>query len=76
MYYGINYGMKAIKKITVHVPKELLKQAQEVSGDGVTQTVRQGLELIAAKKTYEKIRQLRGKVRFSIDIKKLREDRS
>ncbi len=34
------------------------------------------LELMAARKTYDKIRQLRGKIKFSLDVKKLREDRS
>jgi hypothetical protein len=57
--------MGTARKITVEVPQELLERAQEASGAGVTQTVRTGLELVAASRTYERLRKLRGKVRFS-----------
>ena len=53
------------RKITVVVPRELLEKAQEASGTGVTQTVRTGLKLVAASRTYARLRRLRGKVRFS-----------
>jgi hypothetical protein len=45
-------------------------------GKGVTATIRQGLELVAASEVYERLRALRGKVRFSADPRALREDRS
>lgn len=35
--------MKTARKITVEVPRELLKKAQLASGTGITQTVRTGL---------------------------------
>ena len=38
----------AERKITVHVPEELLDRAQKSSRQGVTETVRQGLRLVAA----------------------------
>lgn len=66
--------MKPQKKITVHIPEDLLRRALDSSGKGLTATVRQGLELVAAGRAYEQLRQLRGKVRFSIDLKALRED--
>jgi len=65
----------AQKKITVQVPEELLKRALDSSGKGLTSTVRQGLELVAAGKAYRQLRQLRGKVRFSINLDELRNDR-
>lgn len=43
--------------------------------DGVTGTIRQGLALVAASEAYERLRALRGKVKFSIDLKELRQDR-
>jgi hypothetical protein len=49
----------------VEVPLELLEKAQRASGAGVTQTVRKGLQLVAASRTYDRLRELRGKVRFS-----------
>ena len=65
----------AIRKITVHVPDELLEKAQASSGQGVTETVRQGLRLVAAGDAYRRIANLRGKVKFTVDLKRLREDR-
>lgn len=66
--------MEAAKKITIQIPESLLHKAQEVTRLGITPTIRQGLELIAASLAYEKLRKLRGKVKFSINVKKLRED--
>ena len=63
------------KKITVHVQEDLLRKAQKSTGQGITETIRRGLQLIAASESYEALRRLRGKVRFSIDVERLREDR-
>ena len=67
--------MKTLRKITVEVPAELLKMAQDASGNGITQTVRSGLELIAASQTYARLLDLRGKVRFSKTAADLKADR-
>jgi hypothetical protein len=64
------------RKVTVHVDKELLRRAQERTDEGVTATIRRGLELVAASEVYERLRALRGKVRFSVAQRALREDRS
>jgi hypothetical protein len=63
------------RKITLEVPEELLEQALASSGEGITRTVRRGLELVAAGRAYEELRQLRGKVKLGIDLEALREDR-
>jgi hypothetical protein len=68
-------GMNPERKITVHVPEELLVRAQRASGQGVTETVRQGLRLLAAGDTFRRVAALRGKTRFSIDYARLRDDR-
>jgi hypothetical protein len=67
--------MKAARKITVEVPQELLEKAQRASGTGVTQTVRAGLELLAASDTYARLRRFRGKVSFSRTSAQLRDGR-
>ncbi len=67
--------MSAAKKITVEVPRDLLHKAQKSTGEGITATIRKGLELVAASRAYEKLRRLKGRVVFSIDWKQLREDR-
>jgi hypothetical protein len=67
--------MDTARKITVEVPLELLEKAQRASGTGVTQTVRTGLQLVAASRTYARLRNLRGKVRFSRSVTELKADR-
>lgn len=67
--------MQPVKKITVQIPGELLRKAQKATGLGITPTIRQGLQLVAAGRAYDRLRRLRGKVRFSLDLRALREDR-
>jgi hypothetical protein len=68
-------SMEAARKITVEIPEALLQKAQQASGSGITQTVRTGLELLAASQAYRRLRQLRGKVQFSRTATELRDDR-
>jgi hypothetical protein len=67
--------METARKITVEVPLELLAKAQRASGTGITQTVRSGLQLVAASQTYARLRQFRGKARFSRTLAELKADR-
>ena len=67
--------MGAVRKITVHVPEALLEKAQRETGEGVTETVRQGLSLVAGSSTFERLRRMRGTVRLKIDVDDLRSDR-
>ena len=67
--------MAPARKITIEISPRLLEKAQRASGTGITQTVRAGLELLAASETYAKLGQLRGKVRFSRKLSELKADR-
>ena len=67
--------METARKITVEVPSELLEKAQRASGSGITQTVRTGLQLVAASHAYARLRKLRGKVHFSRTLAELKDDR-
>jgi hypothetical protein len=67
--------MEATRKITVEIPRGLLEKAQQASGTGITQTIRTGLQLLAASQAYEDLRKMRGKVRFSRTWQELKEDR-
>lgn len=67
--------MKAARKITVQVPEDLLRRAQRSTGEGVTSTIRRGLALLASSRAYDELRRLKGRVRFSIDLESLRQDR-
>jgi hypothetical protein len=67
--------MEPVRKITVEIPQSLLEKAQRASGAGITQTIRTGLQLVAASQTYSRLRQLRGKVHFSRSAAELKADR-
>jgi len=67
--------VKSARKITVEVPVELLERAQRAGGTGITQTVRTGLQLVAASQAYARLRQLRGNVRFTRTLAELKTDR-
>jgi hypothetical protein len=67
--------MRAERKITVRVRSELLAQARKTARAGVSETVRKGLELLAATGAYDGLLKMRGKVKFSVDLAELREDR-
>ena len=67
--------MEAARKITVEVPADLLRKAQEASGTGITQTVRTGLELMAASRAYARLLEMRGNIHFSRPLADLKADR-
>jgi hypothetical protein len=67
--------METARKITVEIPETLLRKAQQASGTGITQTVRTGLELLAASQAYDRMRQFRGKIRFRHTVAELKDDR-
>jgi len=67
--------MDTARKITVEVPLKLLEKAQRASGAGIAETVRTGLQLVAASRAYARLRQLRGKVRFTRRLAELKADR-
>jgi hypothetical protein len=66
---------QAARKITIELPAKLLEQAQQATGSGITQTVRTGLQLVAASQAYAQLRRARGKVRFSRSLAELKADR-
>ncbi len=66
--------MSAEKKVTVMLPEDLLERALRASGEGITPTLRRGLELIAAKDAYKGLLRLKGKVDLKIDLDELRRD--
>ena len=68
------YGMNDLKKVTVMLPADLLERATMATGKGITPTIREGLEAMAASHAYEGLRRLRGKVKLSINVDDLRRD--
>jgi len=75
---GLNAGKIRVMettKVTVELPLELLNRAQSSTGEGITGTIRRGLELVAASRAQEQLHALRGKVKFSLKLGTLRTDR-
>jgi ubiquinone biosynthesis protein UbiJ len=68
--------MSEMRKITAFVPTQTLAAAQAYTGEGVTETLRIALEKLARQSFYEKLRALRGKVKFDdFNLDELRRDR-
>jgi Arc/MetJ-type ribon-helix-helix transcriptional regulator len=65
----------SMRKITVEVPERDLVAAQELTGAGVTETVRAGLRKLLAERSQREFRKLRGTYKFKIGLDELREDR-
>ena len=51
----------------VVLPVDLLARARKSTGDGITGTIRRGLEMVAARRAQDELRKLRGRVKFSIE---------
>ena len=66
---------KTLRKVTVQVPEHLLKDAQEHTGDGITQTITAGLEKLAASRAYRKLLALEGSCKLDLDLDASREDK-
>ena len=67
--------MGAEKKVTVMLPEELVARALKASGEGLTSTLRKGLELVAAKDAYKALLKLKGKFDLKLDLDESRRDR-
>jgi hypothetical protein len=73
--YGILYGMKKDRKVTVMLPDDLIEKALAASGQGLTPTLRKGLELIAARGAYTGLLKLKGKFDFGLNYSQVKKDR-
>lgn len=61
-----------LKKVTVLIPEDLLRKARRVSRSGITPTIRQSLQLYAARDVYSRLLAMRGKGGFSLTWQELR----
>jgi hypothetical protein len=67
--------MKRVRKTTVLVNSELIAKAQKATSAGISETVRKGLEVLVANDAYDGLLEMRGKIKFSVDLSELRNDR-
>jgi hypothetical protein len=56
--------METLRKVTMMLPSDLVERALKASGQGLTETVRQGLNAVAAADVYDELLTLKGKVPF------------
>jgi hypothetical protein len=61
------------RRITANLPEDLLEEALEATGEGITETLIQGLQLIRRSRAYEKGMALKGHLELDLDIDTLRE---
>jgi|GEM_PF-2344658 len=79
--YGIEYGMinhmknQHLKKVTMELPEGLVKAALSETKQSLTETVRQGLEILVARRASKTLAGLRGKLDLKINLTDLRRDR-
>ncbi len=64
-----------MKKITVEVPEHDLAMAQDLTGAGVTETVRVALKKLASIQAQQRLLKLRGQVKFDLTLEEMRYDR-
>lgn len=67
------FVMTATKRVTANLPEELLAEAMEISGKGITETLVDGLRLLRRRRAYERAMALKGKLRLDIDLEVSRE---
>lgn len=59
----------------MEVPERLLESAQQLTGEGITATVTEGLRKLASIQAQRELRKLRGKVKFSMSYEEMKYDR-
>ncbi len=63
----------ALRKYTVMLPEDLVADAMEVTGHGITPTLREALEHLRRVKLQRQLLSLEGAYRFRLDAKSLRD---
>ena len=76
MFVMIDDSMDVMtKRITANLPDELLRQAMDVTGKGITDTLIEGLRRVRRARAFDKAQALRGKISLKIDLEESRERR-
>lgn len=65
--------MNKTRRITANIPLELLADALSATGEGITETLVQGLRLVKRSRAFDKAQKLKGKLELQIDIRESRE---
>ncbi len=63
------------RRVTANLPHQLLIEAQQISGKGITETLVLGLEMLRRRRAFETGRSLKGRLQLDIDTETSRERR-
>ena len=77
-YLGMNVHMAissppGTRRITANLDADLLRKACSVTGEGITETLALGLEMVRRSAAASRARALRGKLRLDLDLEGSRE---
>ena len=61
------------KRVTANLPDDLLRQAMEVTGKGITETLVEGLFRVKRARAFEKAQALRQNIVLKVDLEESRE---
>jgi hypothetical protein len=61
------------RRITANLPGDLLEEAMEVTGKGITDTLVTGLDLVRRTRAYRAAMALRGRIKLKVDLDESRE---
>lgn len=67
--------MKSSKKYTLELEEALVKSAVKATGRSFTETVRQGLRILASSEAYQELSKMRGTVDLELDAKEIRKNK-
>lgn len=67
--------MSLTRRITANLPEELLEEAMESTGKGITDTLVEGLELVRRTRAHRKAMALKGRLTLDVDLEVSRERR-
>ncbi len=60
-------------RISANLPADLLRKARRITGEGITETLVRGLELVERSAAARKAARLKGRLHLEIDLKASRE---
>ena len=63
----------ALRRITVNLPAALIGEAMKMTKLGITETLIEALNLVRRRRAYHNAMALKGKIKVSLDMDKVRE---
>ena len=65
--------MTELRKMTVNAPADILADAKQITGKGITDTIIDGLRELQRSNKRSALRRLRGKIRVELDLEETRQ---